>query len=233
MPPENHILSLLGEADMAALQPYLENVELPVRLVLETPNVPISHVFFMTSGIASVVAGTGSEDIEAGILGADGMTGTAIVLAASQTPNKTIIQIGGTGWRIEAGRFREEMQKSASMHRCFMRSAFAFNIQTTHSVLANGRAKVDERLARWLLMAHDRIDGNELAVTHEFLSLMLGVRRAGVTTVVGSFEDLGYVTAERGLITVLNRAGLKSLAGGFYGVPEKVQLHLTGWHCKH
>ena len=93
-------------------------------------------------------------------------------------------------------------------------------VQTAHTALANGRAKLEERLARWLLMAHDRLDGDAVPLTHEFLAVMLGVRRAGVTVALHSFERRGFIATRRGQLTVINRPGIEQVAGSFYGIPE-------------
>jgi CRP-like cAMP-binding protein len=98
--------------------------------------------------------------------------------------------------------------------------AHVFMVQTAQTALANGRSKVEERLARWLLMAHDRVGGDDLNLTHEFLGIMLGVRRSGVTVALGSLEDSGHIRASRGVITILNRKALERAAGGIYGVAE-------------
>jgi CRP-like cAMP-binding protein len=231
---QNHLLSSLTETDRTALQPHLEAVELPVRYVLEVPNKPLSHAYFLESGIGSVVTGDGAHDeIETGIVGRDGMTGTAIVLIAAQCPSKTFMQIGGKGWRIEAPTLLARLHESPSMHHCFLRYAFSFSVQTANTVLSNAKAKLDARLARWLLMANDRMDGDQIAITHEFLSLMLAVRRAGVTTTMASLVDRGCVAIKRGSINILDRASLQRVAANFYGVPEREQLRLTGWQRKH
>lgn len=101
-----------------------------------------------------------------------------------------------------------------------LKFAQAFMVQTAHTAIANGRATVGERLARWVLMARDRMDGDELPLTHEFLALMLGVRRAGVTEALNALEERALLRAGRGKILVLNRKGLEKFAGGYYGVPE-------------
>jgi len=230
---QNHLLSSLTESDRAAIQPHLQAVELPVRYMLEAPDKPLCHAYFLDCGIGSMVTGDGAHEIEAGIVGRDGMTGTAIALIAVQCPNKTFMQIAGQGWRIEAAALLTQLQKSPSMHRCFLRYAFAFGVQTANTVLVNAKARLDARLARWLLMANDRIDGDRIAITHEFLSRMLAVRRAGVTTTMASLVDRGCITAARGLITILDRPGLEKVAACFYGVPEREQLRLTGWRGKH
>ena len=114
------------------------------------------------------------------------------------------------------------------MQQCFLRFAQAFMIQTAHTAIANGQGTVEQRLARWLLMADDRISGNELPLTHEFLAMMLAVRRAGVTTALRALERRKLVLVKRKAITILNRNGLKRLAKGLYGVPEAEYQRLMG-----
>ena len=121
---------------------------------------------------------------------------------------------------MPAAAFTEALQKSASLSALMLKSAQAFMIQTAHTALANGRAKLEERLARWLLMAHDRMDTDAVPLTHEFLAVMLGVRRAGVTVALHSFEQRGFIAMRRGQLTLINRAGIEQVAGSFYGMPE-------------
>ncbi len=105
-------------------------------------------------------------------------------------------------------------------------------LQTAHTALANGQAKIEERLARWLLMAHDRVDGDEIPLTQEFLALMMSVRRAGVTVALQLLRDRALIDTKRGFIVILDRAGLKKIANGLYGIPEAESLRLTGWRGK-
>ena len=130
------------------------------------------------------------------------------------------MQIAGAGHRITAPKFRRAMDRSASLRGIFLKSVQAFNVQTAHTAIANARANLEQRLARWLLMAHDRVDGDDLPLTHEFLSLMLAVRRSGVTEALQSFEKQKLITHARKRISVLNRKGIEKIANGFYGVPE-------------
>jgi CRP-like cAMP-binding protein len=158
-------------------------------------NKPIKHSYFITSGLASVIAiGTNGHRLEVGIIGREGMSGLPVVLGNDRSPNETFIQVEGTGSRIAADDLRRAMQKSASLTRVLLNFVNAFLIQTSHTALSNGTATLKERLARWLLMAQDRLDGNEIPLTHEYLSLMLGVRRAGVT---GALNQLGRKGAIR------------------------------------
>ena len=145
------------------------------------------------------------------------MTGLAVVLATDRSPHETFMQMGGRGRRVAAADLRRAMEQSASLHRCLLHYAHAFFVQTAHTAMANGRSKIEERLARWLLMAHDRIDGDQLTLTHEFLARMLGVRRPGVTVALNFLEKSGLVQAHPGVISIIDREGLEASAKGVYG----------------
>ena len=197
----NRILSRLSPADLGLLEPHLEPVDLPVHRPLEGRNRRIDYVYFIEAGFASVVAnGSSKPSIEVGIIGREGMTGLAIVMGQQRAPHDTYIQAAGKGQRIRAAKLREADERSNTLHRAMLHYAHAFLLQTTTTALANGRSKIEERLARWLLMADDRIDGDRLPLTHEFLSLMLGVRRSGVTTALQVLERKGLISRNRGNI---------------------------------
>ncbi len=217
----NRILASLSREDFALLEPHLEPAELPVRLRLETGNRPIDHVYFIESGIASVVAnGINHRTIEAGLIGWEGMTGLAVVMATDRTPHETFMQVAGSGMRIASGTLRRAMELSATLRVALLNFAHAFFVQTTHTAMTNGSSKIEERLARWLLMAHDRVEGDDLPLTHDFLAIMLGVRRPGVTVALNQFERNGLIRAGRGVISILDRNGLTRSANGSYGTPE-------------
>jgi CRP-like cAMP-binding protein len=225
----NTLLLALSEDDRGRLVPDLKAMEMPVYTPLEEPAEPIEHVYFMDSGIASVVAvGSGDRKIEIGLVGREGMTGAAVVLGAESSPHETYIQAAGGGHRIRATKLQKGMRESASLTVLLLRYAQVFSVQTAHTAVANARGKLEERLARWLLMAHDRIDGDELPLTHEFIALMLGVRRAGVTEGIESLERENMISGRRGRVTVLDRAALEKRAAGYYGVPEREYRRLIG-----
>jgi CRP-like cAMP-binding protein len=217
----NHLLAKMTAHDSALLAPHLESVTLKERQVVEVPGKPITHVYFVETGVVSVVA-VNAEDhrIEVGVIGKEGMTGTPLVFGDDRAQHSAYMQIGGSGRRMPAAAFVEAMKQSSSLRALVLKSAQAFMIQTAHTALANGRAKLEERLARWLLMAHDRLDSDAVPLTHEFLAVMLGVRRAGVTVALHSFERRGMITTRRGQLTLVNRAGIEQVAGSFYGIPE-------------
>ena len=217
----NHLLIALSPDDRGILEPFLELIDLKLYDDLEKPNTSIKNVYFMESGIASVVAVSERDNrIEIGLIGREGMTGSAVVLDGGSSPHETYIQVAGDGQRISAKELRRAMKRSETLTSLLLKSAQAFLVQTAHTAIANARGKVEQRLARWLLMAHDRLDGDELPLTHEFLALMLGVRRAGVTESVANLESEGMIRARRGRITVKNRPSLEKRAAGFYGIPE-------------
>jgi CRP-like cAMP-binding protein len=200
-----------------------------VRIRLLEPNSPIEHVYFLEQGIASVVANTTQgRRIEAGIIGREGLTGIPALLGTDRTPHECFIQTAGEGVRIWADDLRRALAGSASLHQHLLQFVQAFMIQMGQTALSNGCHTLEQRLARWLLMCHDRVDGGDLSNTHEFLSLMLGVRRAGVTVALQVLEDRGLIATKRAQITVLDRAKLEAVAGDSYGVPEAEYARLIG-----
>jgi CRP-like cAMP-binding protein len=223
----NLLLLRLTASDFDALG-ELERVELPLRFVQDRPGEPIQHVYFANEGLSSKVAITkGGERLEVGVIGREGMTGLAVVHGDSQTPHETFMQVAGEGVRVSADGLRGAMQASSSLRQFFLRYAQAFSVQVAHTALANGRYAIGERLARWLLMSQDRL-GDSLPLTHEFLSLMLGVRRAGVTEALQRLEGLKTIRATRRHIVVLDRRRLKNCAGDCYGIPEAEYQRLIG-----
>ena len=217
---KNKILAALSNADLALLQPHLEPVELEVRKVLEQPNKPIKHSYFIERGLASIVAGNSHKRLEVGLIGSEGMTGLPIVLGNDRSPHENFIQVAGEGSRIPADKLRGAMRQSRSLEKAFLKFAHSFMNQTANTAFSNGTATLEERLARWLLMANDRLDGDEIPLTHEFLSLMLGVRRAGVTVALNYLEHRGVIRLSRGQIVITDRKGLKASANGTYHEPE-------------
>ena len=220
--PGNRLLAALTPDDRAMMLPYLQTVPLELRQDLEKPNQPIRHAYFPEHGMASVVAsGDGDTRVEVGIIGCEGMSGLSVVTGNDRSPNATFIQMPGQAQRIASADLRRIIQESRTLHAVLLKYVQAFMLQATHTAMANGRASLEQRLARWLVMAHDRSVSDELPLTHEFLSLMLSVRRAGVTVALNALVTRGLIRTARGITTVSDRAGLEEVAGGFYGVPEK------------
>jgi CRP-like cAMP-binding protein len=186
----NKLLASLADADFDLLEPHLKSLPLGLRKHLERPNRRIEAVYFPEEGFASVVAiQSNGKQVEVGLIGREGMTGLPIVLGDNRSPHATYIQAPGTGMCIAAAELRQATQTSPSLRDSLLKFVQAFNVQTTHTAICNVQSRLDVRLARWLLMAHDRIGEDILALTHEFLSLMLGVRRPGVTEALHALRD--------------------------------------------
>jgi CRP-like cAMP-binding protein len=160
----NRLLARLSRADLRLLEPHLQAVDLPVRRPLAARNRRIEHIYFPESGVMSVVA-DGEHAIEIGIIGREGMSGVSLILGGSEkSPYETYVQIAGHGQRIPASNLLEAVEASVTLHKELLKYANSFLIQTTQTALANGRHKIEERLARWLLMARDRIDSAAAAL---------------------------------------------------------------------
>jgi CRP-like cAMP-binding protein len=157
------LLASLSASDFDLLAGKLEQIKLPRRTSLEEKGKDIKWVYFLDSGVASVVARVGtSREIEVGLIGLEGMTGTALVMGNHRATNMTYIQVDGWGSRIAADDLRLALRNSISLRMSFLHFVQAFMTQVTNTALANGKAKIEERVARWLLMVHDRTEGNEL-----------------------------------------------------------------------
>jgi CRP-like cAMP-binding protein len=189
--------------------------------MLETSQSPILHVYFPTSGLASIVGTTNpNHRIEVGMVGYEGMTGLAVVLGDDRSANETVVQSSGRALRIGSGPLRKAMGASSTLTTTLLRYSHVFLMQASQTAVANGRGRLNERLARWLLMWHDRLRTAELDVTHEFLSILLGVRRPGVTVALHELEGQGLISSTRNHVRILDRAGLRRASNGFYGIPE-------------
>jgi CRP-like cAMP-binding protein len=217
----NQILAMLPAAEFALLQPYLETVELPLRRQLEQRNRPIEMIYFLDSGLGSmVVTASANHNIEVGIVGNEGMTGLPVLLGCNSPTYETFVQTAGSGRRIATEKLRAAIDASPSLHHVLLRYANTLMIQMAYTALANGRYNIEERLARWLLMADDRAEGRSISLTHEFLALMLGARRASVTNALGDLQKRQVVEAKRGTIAIKDRSALVESANGSYGIPE-------------
>ena len=225
----NKLLTSLSTDDFDLLEPHLKSVTLGLRKSLEKPNRQIEAAYFPEAGFASVVAvQSKGKQVEVGLIGREGMTGLPIVFGNHRSPHATYIQAPGTGKCIPATELRKATQASLSLRNSLLKFAQAFGVQTTHTAVSNAQSRLDVRLARWLLMAHDRLGDGPLPLTHEFLSLMLGVRRPGVTEALHVLREQGLISYGRGLITVQDRKGMERKAGEAYGTPEAEYRRLIG-----
>lgn len=196
---------------------------------LELADLPIKSVYFPEQGIGSVVATSpkGTET-EIGFIGHEGMTGSALVMGDDRTLHRCYVQMAGEAISIGAAPFAAALASSPTLRIFLLRYVQCLHIQTGYTALVNARSKLEERLARWLLMCDDRTSGGRLAITHEFLSVMLGVRRPGVTVGLQFLEGKRLIKARRGEISIRDRDGLVMLANGSYGEPEAEYRRLIG-----
>lgn len=220
MSPRNFLLSSIAPVDFSLLEPDLKLVPMELRKRLEEPNKPIRYVYFMEEGIASVVAIAHGKEVEVGLIGREGMSGATLLLGGDRSPLSTYIQVAGQAYRLPASKLREAIGVSPTLRGVLLKFVQTFLTQTAHTAISNAQANIEQRLARWLLMADDRVDAHHLRLTHEFLALMLAVRRPGVTVALQIFEGEKLISARRGEIVVINRKGLERRAGEFYGHPE-------------
>ncbi len=212
------------------LVPHLEAIDLPLRFTVEKVGKPVEHIYFPDAGMVSVVVDLGANhQAEAGTIGWDLFTGHSVVMGGAVALTTLYLQIAGNGRRMPATVFAKFLKEDRDLHEFFLAAVEGFNAQATYTIITNSRGKLEERLCRWLLMAHDRSEGDTLGITHDLLSVMLGVRRAGVTTALQHLEDSQAVELVRGKITILDRGMLKGFAGPFYGPAETAQARLTGW----
>lgn len=218
---KNKLIGMLPQADMERLAGDLEHVELPRATPLASAGQPVEHVHFLTRGIASVVPLTPEgHRAEAGLFGFEGNVITAGIPELEISTHSVAIQLQGEGYRMPYASYRGWMATNRTFSRIMIRSMEAFAVQLAYTAVSNAIHGVDERLARWLLMCHDRVEGNEIPLTHDFIAVMLAVRRPSVTTTLHVLEGNGFIKGERGNIVIRNRAGLEEFAHDAYGRPE-------------
>jgi CRP-like cAMP-binding protein len=213
----NALLAALPSAEFAALREQLEPIALPLRFVLSAPGAPIDHVYFPESGMVSLVQmlGDGTQ-IEVGLIGREGFVGVAVLLGASSSPTEAMMQMAGAALRMPTRLFLEEIDRNPGLAARLRRYAHTLYNQISQTAACNGRHVLQERLAKWLLQARDRADSDEMLLNHEFLSMMLGTRRVGVTLALGNFKSAGIIANTHGRIRILDRASLEDAACGCY-----------------
>jgi CRP-like cAMP-binding protein len=225
----NCLLSALSADAYAALQPHLESAQFERSDVLIEGNAPIRHVHFLDRGIGSIITSTSAGgQVETGLFGREGMSGVAVVLGADHMPQVTVVQVAGDGYRVETGALRQAIATAPVLLETLLPYVQTLITQTSYTAYSNVNQSVEERLARWLLMSHDRVDGDDLPLTHEFLAIMLAVRRPSVTTALHVLEGNRLIKARRGHLTILDRDALIEFADGSYGASEAEYDRLIG-----
>jgi len=209
-PSRNCLLAKLSPERFDSLCPNLERVELKVPQVLSEPNEPIEFAYFPESGMISIVSIMNDGDsIEVGTIGREGMSGAELLLGSNWMPFRCFVQADGIALRIEGSQLKHAVERDSGLERLLFRYVAAVLTRGRQAAACNGKHSVHKRCCRWLLMARDRSDSDELSMIHDFLALMLGVRRASVSEVLEPLQKAGLVRSNRGRITVLNRTGLE------------------------
>ena len=217
-PLTNHFLARLPEEDYRYLLPYLHPVKIKAGDVLYEARKPIDYAYFPVGGVLSALTMMQDGDaIEVATVGKEGLVGYQGRFAAI-SPHRVILQIEGPVLRIEAQILMEEAERRIALKKLLAAYQLAFIIQVSQSVACNGLHRLVQRCCRWLLTSRDRVGSNDLRLTHEFLAIMLGARRASVTEVLGPLQDAGLVESKRGRIVIVDGTGLESHACECYSV---------------
>lgn len=226
----NLLLKALSDDDLALLKPALIRVPITRELCLHPANVPIEHAYFLEGGIASVVSERSpGGPTEIGIFGREGVSATSVLLGVDRSPYRTFIQVDGSGaLRIEVAALRAAMERSPTLRAILHAYAQVMAVQGASCAVGNAHHRLESRLARWLLMCHDRVSGDEIALTHEFMAMMIASQRSGVTVTLHVLEGIGAIRSKRGRVIVLDRDRLEDLAGEAYGEPEEEYRRLIG-----
>jgi CRP-like cAMP-binding protein len=227
---ENRLLAILPRQERERLAPHLRTVSLALKTVLYEADEPITYVYFPRRGLAvsAIVFMENGSASEVGTVGFEGMAGLPVFLGADTSTCQAIIQVPGEALRMRASTFREEIGRLESLVELLQRYTQAYMGQIMQSAACNDLHTVEERMCRWLLMTHDRVESDVLPLTQEFLAVMLGVRRPSVTVVAGVLQRSGLIRYQRGKITVLDRAGLEKASCECYHTVRKQFTRLLG-----
>lgn len=218
-PIRNRLLAALPSAEYGRLLPHLEAVPLPFMEVLYECGEPIRHVYFPDDGLISLLIVMDDETVrEIGVIGDEGMLGTAVALGVKTTTTRALVQLPGSAMRMKAGALRDELNQGGALPNVLRRYAHSLFTQVSQSAACVSSHAVDKRLSRWLLMTHDHAPGDEFEMKHEFMATMLGVTRSVVTRAAGHLQNEELIRYTRGRVTVLDRSRLEATACECYGV---------------
>ena len=217
-PRTNHLLAALPASDWQRWQPQLELVTLTLGEVLYEAGGTLSHVYFPTSSIVSLlyVMENGAA-AEIAVVGFEGVVGISLFMGGESTPSRAVVQSAGQAWRLPSAAIKTEFKRVVVMH-LLLRYTQALITQMAQTAVCNRHHSLDQQLCRWLLLSLDRLQGNELAMTQELIANMLGVRREGVTEAALKLQEAGLIRYGRGRITVLDRPGLEKRTCECYAV---------------
>ena len=219
---KNHLLDALPEPEWQRLLPHLETVDMPLGLVLYEPGSTLSHVYFPTSAIVSLLyVMQNGASAEIAVVGIEGLLGISLFMGGDSTPSRAVVQSAGQGVRLKAQTIKDEFKRSGPVMHLLLRYTQALITQMSQTAVCNRHHSLDQQLCRWLLLSLDRLRSHELVMTQELIANMLGVRREGVTESALKLQQAGLIRYARGHISVLDRPGLERRSCECYAVVKK------------
>ena len=227
-PATNSVLRALSRQDGRRMLARHEQIDLTYGDILCEPGKQLRHVYFPNSGVISLLTPVhGHESVEVGLVGREGMAGMALFLGVGVSPVRMLVQGTGTAMRIKAAAFHQELKRSPILRRELNHYLYGFMAQVAQTAGCNRFHQIGARLARWLLMTHDRVSSNEFQLTQAFLAHMLGVRRAGVTLAARVLQKKKLIRYSRGKITILDRQGLERASCECYRAVNQLCEHVS------
>ena len=221
-PKQNHLLAALPDAEYQRLAPHLELVPMPLGEALYESGGRMQHVYFPTTSIVSLLyVMEDGASAEIAVVGNEGILGISLFMGGETTPSRAVVQSAGHGYRLRANLLKQEFNRAGPVMHLLLRYTQALITQMAQTAVCNRHHSVEEQLCRWLLLSHDRLSGDELAMTQELIANMLGVRREGVTEAAGKLQQKGLIRYSRGRIDVLDRPGLERAVCECYAVVKR------------
>ena len=224
-PIRNKILLAMTDVEFHVIRPYLEYVALPSHLRLYEPHQTFRFVYFPNEGLISlVVAMANGKTVEAGIVGSEGISGLPAIVGLSRSPLREVMQIGGNGFRVKIRDLKKTLDFAPDLRRILKRYNMILGFHVAQTAACNRLHDIDQRLARWLLMADDRVEGGTIRITHDFLATMLGTDRPTVSLAAGLLQRMNIIKYSRGAVKILNRGALENQACECYAVIQRYAL---------
>lgn len=216
---ENRIIAALPSAEYELVVPHLETVSLKRGQILQMPDQRIDFLYFPTTCMISLLASLeGGETVETGVVGAEGMVGISVALGVETSTSEALVQADGEAFRMKAKALGPLIKNGSTLHDNLLRYIHTIFAQISQTAACNRAHSLSERLARWLLLTHDRLGKDDFELTHEFLARMLGTRRAGVSVAASTLREAGVIGYTRGRVTILDREGLENSACECYRI---------------
>ena len=226
-PVGNVILLSMCNSEYGLFRPHLEYVELPDHLVLHEAGAKLDFAYFPNRGLISfVVAMEDGKTAEAGVVGNEGFAGIPAAVGLSRSPLQAVVQISGDGFRVEVEALRKTLESAPHLQLLLSRFAVVQGMQVAQTAACNRLHEIEQRLARWLLMAQDRVDSGVLPITHDFLATMLGTNRSSVSLAAATLRKKNLIRYTPGAVTIVNRKKLEALACECYGIMQQHNGHL-------